>query len=200
MLPCRRTHPQTGQASASRRAESSPYRRSQHTFVSVPEILSARHGLPTGWRRRFPASAKPPRGWLPATSSPIRPSIHSQISPRPWSCRVRPCRAAQREPSRTARSSPPCARLPGSIECRRPPPRSLRRTRPRCASRNPPAADRQRPDACANRQIREARPSGAVDFGDLLAILLQPRIAQGVFRRADGNNLAAHAQAPRHLQ
>ena len=34
----------------------------------------------------------------------------------------------------------------------------------------------------------------AVDLGDFLAILLQPRIAQGVFGGADGNDLSAEAE------
>ena len=34
----------------------------------------------------------------------------------------------------------------------------------------------------------------AIDLGDFLAILLEPGIAQGVFGRADGNDLPAEAQ------
>ena len=36
--------------------------------------------------------------------------------------------------------------------------------------------------------------AGAVDLDDFLAILLQPGIAQGVFGRADGNDLPAEAE------
>ncbi len=46
-------------------------------------------------------------------------------------------------------------------------------------------------------RIDEARQNNfarAVDLDNFLAILLQPRIAQGVFSRPDGNDLPAETQ------
>src|SRR5580704_18639661 len=152
MLPDRRTHRRIGQASASPPAESSPYRRSQHTFVSGPQILLALRAPLVESRPRSRASPKQRRESLPATSIPTPPSAHTPIWPQPSSFHARPCRAARAEPVRPEPASLPRARPPRSTGSRPRPQRSLRKKPPRFASQNPPAAVRQRQDAYGNRR------------------------------------------------
>ena len=141
MLPGRRKHPQIGRASAALLGESSPYRRSQHTFVSNPEILLGRHGRRAGSKSRFRASGRLPGGLLPTTSFRTRRSARSQIWLRRWLCRRPACRTELLRLFLPACSYWPSARPAGSTECRLPPRRSLRTRRPQYASRNPPGVD-----------------------------------------------------------
>src|ERR1700676_318830 len=141
MLPRRRIHRRIGQVSASWPEESSPYRRSQHTFVSDLEILLGRRALLAGSRPPFPASAKLRRESLPATSARTRPSARNPTWPQPSSCRGQPCRAARRELSQPESASVLRERLPRSTEFRLPLSRSLRRKLLRCAFQNPRGED-----------------------------------------------------------
>src|ERR1700692_476689 len=140
MPPRRRKHPRIGQASPLRPEESSPYRRSQHTFVSGPEILLGRRALRAGSRLPFPASAKLRRGSLAATSVRIRPSTRSPTLPQPSSCRGQPWRAVLREFSQPESASVLRERLSRSTESRPRLSQPLRRKHLLSAFRNPPAA------------------------------------------------------------
>src|SRR6267143_4405454 len=136
----RRKRPRTARASASLLGGSSLYRRFQHNFVSGPEILLGRHEPLRGLKPPFPASGQRLLGSPPKTSSRNRPSVRSPISPRPWSSRGPPCRAAPKTLLLPGRCSLPCAHRRRWRGCHRRPEPCPRRTHPRFASQNPPAA------------------------------------------------------------
>ena len=130
MRPDRRRHPRIRPASGSPPAESSPYRRSRRTFVSV-------RGTP---RHHVRAQQRGDNGPGPTRSSfadrlqrlqfRIESSARNRTSLRPWSCRTPPSHATRCRIFPPAHTSPPCEPLRHSSESRRLRRQFLRRWRP----------------------------------------------------------------------